>query len=115
MNIELTVAYVGFGGNIGKGEYFYSYNENVIMVTKADQELNFLFSKETASRFKIVNLVTTDSNNQFQSPVKQAGDRNIKVQDKNTNAQLTFVSVLVEDTVRGVMLSCDPQVLNVPD
>jgi hypothetical protein len=115
MNIELTVAFVGFGGNIGKGEYFYSYNENVIMVTKADEELNFILSSETAKNFKISNLVTTDSNNQFESPVKQAGDRSIKVLDKNSNAQLTLVSVLVEDTERGVLISCDPQVLNVPD
>lgn len=115
MNIELTVAYVGFGGNIGKGEYFYSYNENVIMVSKPDQELNFELSSETASRFKITGLVTTDSNNQFEKPSQKSGDRSIQVKDNNTNAQLTFVSVIVEDTVRAVTLSCDPQVLNVPD
>jgi hypothetical protein len=115
MNIELTVAYVGFGGNIGKGEYFYSYNENVIMVTKADTELDFVLSNETSKDFIIKTLVTTDSHNQFDVPSQKNGNRSIQVKDFNNNAQLTYVSVLVEDTARSVLLSCDPQILNVPD
>ncbi len=115
MNIELTVAYVGFGGNIGKGEYFYSYNENVIMVKKPGTELNFELSTETNSRFSITGLVTTDSNGQFEKPSQKSGDRSIQVKDNNTNAQLTLVSVLVFDIDKQVTISCDPQVLNVPD
>ena len=115
MKIELTVAYVGFGGNIGDGEYFYSYSPNVIMVKNKDELLNFVFSGATSSDFSMVEIVTTDANRQFDKGTKAPGDRSIMVKDSNTNPQLTLLSVIVEDKSRGKIISCDPQVLNVPD
>ncbi|MCF6300149.1 MAG: hypothetical protein L3J52_03375 [Proteobacteria bacterium] len=115
MKIELTVAYVGFGGNIGDGEYFYSYSPNVVMVKAKDEVLNFVFSDATAENFAMTEILTTDANNQFETPTKTPGDRSMQVKDINSNAQLTFLSVLVHDKTRNKLISCDPQVLNIPD
>jgi len=115
MKIELTVAYVGFGGNIGDGEYFYSYSPNVIMVTKKDTDLNFVFSSATNEHFQMLEIVTTDANNQFGKGTKSADNRSIVVKDTNTNDQLTMVSIIVKDKSRDKLISCDPQVLNVQD
>lgn len=115
MKIELTVAYVGFGGNIGDGEYFYSYSPNVIMVKNKDEQLNFVFSDATSSDFSMVEILTTDANSQFTKGIKAPGDRSIAVKDNNTVSQLTLLSVLVQDNTRNKLISCDPQVLNVPD
>lgn len=114
MKIELTVAYVGFGGNIGDGEYFYSYSPNVIMVTEKNADLDFVFSDATSDHFHMVEIVTTDAQNQFSKGVKAPDDRSILVKDSNTNSQLTLLSVIVNDKSRDKMISCDPQIINVP-
>jgi len=115
MNIELTVAYVGFGGNIGGGEYFYSYSPSDIIVQALNEPLNFQFSKETASNFVMKQIVTTDANNQFSQATKAKDGRSMQTVDSNSNAQLTMMSILVEDQTRAKLISCDPQILNVPD
>jgi len=74
MNIELTVAYVGFGGNIGDGEYFYSYSPNTV-----------------------------------------CDGRSLTLSDSNSHPQLTMLAIIVLDTARNKKISCDPQILNVPD
>ena len=114
MKIELTVAYVGFGGNIGEGEYFYSYSPNVIMVTEKDTDLNFVFSSATTDHFHMLEIVTTDANDQFSKGTKAPDSRSILVKDSNTNDQLTLLSVIVKDKSRDKLISCDPQILNVP-
>ncbi|MBL4773273.1 MAG: hypothetical protein JKX98_06645 [Alcanivoracaceae bacterium] len=115
MNIELTVAFVGFGGNIGDGEYFYSYSPNVIIVEALNEPLNFQFSKETANNFVMKQIITTDANNQFSKATKAPDGRSMQTTDSNSNPQLTLMSILVEDQTRAKLISCDPQILNVPD
>jgi len=115
MKIELTVAYVGFGGNISGGEYFYSYSPNVIMVTAKDTDLDFVFSNATSDNFNMVEIVTTDANEQFSKGNKAPDNKSIMVKDTNTNSQLTLLSVIVKDKLRNKLISCDPQVLNIPD
>lgn len=115
MNIKLTVAYVEFGGNTGDGKYFYSYSPDIIKVNKPDQTLTFELSNATDDRFQVESLVSTDANSQFQQAVVKSNKRGIDVLDKNSQAQLTLVAVLVKDTVTGLHISCDPQVLNVPN
>lgn len=116
MQIELTVAYVQFGGNTGGGKYFYSYSPDIIKVTDPDVTLEFVLSKATDPRFEVVGLVSTDANNQFKPPVVRSSKRAVGVLDSNSHSQLTMVSVLVADTeFEGVHISCDPQVLNVPE
>ncbi|MFC3195908.1 hypothetical protein ACFODZ_16760 [Marinicella sediminis] len=115
MNIQLTVAYVAFGGNTGQGAYFYSYSPDIIQVTEKDTKMNFVLSDATDERFIINQLVSTDANQQFEPALLEQGKRSIRVMNKNTHSQLTMVSVLVQDTTTGAYISCDPQVLNVPD
>jgi formyltetrahydrofolate synthetase len=115
MKIQLTVAYVEFGGNTGGGQYFYSYSPDIIKVTKANETLEFVLSAATDDRFTIDTLVSTDANNQFQNQELKSNKRAIEVLDKNSNSQLTMVAVLVKDAKTGLHISCDPQVLNVPE
>lgn len=115
MQIELTVAYVGFGGNIGEGQYFFSYSPNVIMVKNKDESLNFSFSTATAKDFAMHEILTTDANNQFGKATKSTDNRSMQIKDNNTNSQLTLLSIIVHDKSRNLYISCDPQVLNVPD
>ncbi len=116
MQIELTVAYVQFGGNTGGGKYFYSYSPDIIKVTDPNVTLEFVLSKATDPRFEVVGLVSTDANNQFKVPQIKSSKRAVDVLDANTHSQLTMVSVVVADNdVKGVHISCDPQVLNVPE
>lgn len=115
MHIYLTVSYVEFGGNAANGRYFYSYQPDVIQVSQKDEKMTFSLSKATDERFKILNLVTTDANQQFGPAIPTEGQRSIQVVNKNTHNQLTLISVLVQDKITGEHVSCDPQVLNVPD
>lgn len=115
MQIQLTVAYVEFGGNTGGGKYFYSYSPDIIKVTQPNETLDFVLSKATDSRFNIDTLVSTDANNQLQDMKLASNKKAISVVNKNTHAQLTLVAVLVNDTSSGLHISCDPQVLNVPE
>ena len=115
MNIELTVAYVGFGGNIGDGEYFYSYSPNVIIVNAKQEPLNFVFSSATSKDFAMKEIVTTDANNQFSTATKASDGRSMQTTDSNSHAQLTFLAIIVQDKTRNKQISCDPQILNVPD
>ena len=116
MKIELTIAYVGFGGNTGEGQYFFSYSPNTAIVKTANTELDFVFSDATTDNFKMFEMVTCDVSNQFSKAIKSSDQRSMKVINSNTKPQLTIVSILVEDSARkNKIVSCDPQVLNVPD
>jgi hypothetical protein len=115
MLIELTVSYVEFGGNAANGRYFYSYQPDVIQVSQKDEKMTFSLSQATEDRFQIISLLTTDANHQFEPAVLRSDQRAIQVVNKNTHSQLTLVSVLVKDLKTGEHVSCDPQVLNVPD
>lgn len=115
MKIELTVARVNFGGNSNGGEYFYSFNPDVVIVNKKNESIEYVLSDVTTSNFTINSVLTTDANNQFGAPVKSANERSVSVVDANTVAQLTVSSVLVFDKNTSQYISCDPQILNVPD
>lgn len=115
MQIQLTVAYVEFGGNTGGGKYFYSYSPDIITVTDSNVDMDFVLSKATDPRFEIDTLISTDANSQFQNPTVKSNKRGVDVMNVNSHAQVTFVAVMVRDTQTGDLIPCDPQVLNVPD
>lgn len=115
MQIQLTVAYVEFGGNTGGGKYFYSYSPDIITVTDANVDMDFILSKATDSRFEIDTLISTDANSQLQNPTVKANKRGVDVLNVNTRAQVTFVAVMVRDTQTNDLIPCDPQVLNIPE
>ncbi len=115
MIIQLTVAYVGFGGNIGDGEYFYSYSPNTVIVNGKDEPLEFVFSDATSDEFAMLEILTSDSFNQFEVTEKAPNGRSITAVDSNSHSQLTMLAIMVFDKKRKKQISCDPQILNVPD
>lgn len=115
MIIQLTVAYVGFGGNIGDGEYFYSYSPNTVLVNAKEEALQFVFSEATSESFEMLEVLTSDAFNQFKVTDRASDGRSITVNDSNTHSQLTMLAIIVNDKSRNKQISCDPQILNVPD
>jgi len=114
MKITLTVAYVGFGGNIGNGEYFFCYDNDVIFVTDKDTSLEFVLSEATTSDFSMKTLLSTDSTDQITKITRSSDNRSYNLTHRNTKSQMTLTTILVEDKKRGKLISCDPQILNVP-
>jgi uncharacterized protein (DUF924 family) len=114
MKITLTVAYVGFGGNTGNGEYFFCYDTDAIILNENDTQVEFVFSSATSSEFKMKDFVTTDVNDQFKESIKAIDNRSLQVMNRNSRSQLCFVSILVLDKKRNKIMSCDPQVVNNP-
>ncbi|MBB3800820.1 hypothetical protein FHR47_001054 [Xanthomonas arboricola] len=122
-SIKLTVARVGFGGNTGAGEYFYSFAPDLLIVDKDDgvSTLTYHFDEEVVPKyFKIKSLLNTDSFKQLGEPVIHEEGRSVCVVNDNSIATLIFLSLIVEDPTRTdkkgnkVWFSCDPQVGNDP-
>ncbi|QJD69651.1 hypothetical protein HG421_19450 [Xanthomonas campestris pv. badrii] len=115
--IELTVADVGFGGNTGGSKYFYSFSPDLALAYKGQSPLKMLytFAPEVRDNFIIRAVLTTDSKEQIQQPIEIAKDgRSALVINNNLVETLILLSFVVEDTDKGIMFSCDPQVGNVP-
>jgi hypothetical protein len=122
-SIKLTVARVGFGGNTGAGEYFYSFAPDLLIVDKDDgiSTLTYHFDEDVVPKhFKIKSLLTTDAFKQISEPVIAAGGRSVEVINANSVPTLIFLTLIVEDPTRKdkkgnkVWFSCDPQVGNDP-
>jgi hypothetical protein len=113
--INLTVSYVGAGGNARKGTYFYSFDPDIIVVNARQTRIAFVLDEETASEFVIQDLVTSDSKYQLSHPTIVDGGRRIEIVNENTQRQLIYVSILVYDKLRNDRVACDPQVINSPE
>ena len=118
INIKLSVAYVEFGGNAGSnGEYFYSFNPPNIYILREDVSMNFILSDNTDPRFRIVEFLSSDGNNQFENPQHKANNRILSVTNKNKSKQVIKISIIVKDDAVPItegFFNCDPQVLNSP-
>lgn len=114
-NIQLSVAFVEFGGNINSGKYFFCFSPETIIVTQPNQPIVVSFTKSTADRFQMVDFITTDAEAEFTDVIYRNKQRTLQVTDINTKKQLINVSVLIKDTVNDELINCDPQVLNSPD
>lgn len=117
INIELTVAYVGFGGNAGLGQYFYSFAPDVVTVsTSGPVVITYTFEKQVPPRFKIETVLDSDAFKQIHK-VRVADDgRSVSMHNRNSVRTLIFFTVLVRDTESNDLrvISCDPQVGNDP-
>ncbi|HHL32174.1 MAG TPA: hypothetical protein ENJ41_06270 [Oceanospirillales bacterium] len=60
-------------------------------------------------------LVSSDTENEFGSATKAPDGKSISLMDYNNKPLLIAVSIVVLDKNRNVYISCDPQVLNVPN
>ena len=114
-DMQLSVAYVEFGGNTGGGEYFYAFSPQTVINRKHNVELSITFTDSTDQRFQIVELLSTDTQNEFKNPIFTPDRRSIKFVNSNTQRQLISISAMVYDSERNVYLNCDPQVLNSPE
>ncbi|MBV6812807.1 hypothetical protein ACE15N_00575 [Xanthomonas campestris pv. passiflorae] len=115
--IELTVAHVGFGGNTGRGTYFYSFSPDLLICGKGEQgvTLRYAFCKSVPHRFKIISLLNSDSTGQIGPAKIDPNGSWVEVVNANNDQTLIFFSVVVKDTHTGAHFSCDPQVGNDPE
>ncbi|MEI2428951.1 hypothetical protein RDV84_24390 [Lysobacter yananisis] len=122
--IELTVAHVGFGGNAGKGHYFYSFAPDVVTFQGGPVWIEYAFEAQVQERFEIVNVLTSDAFKQIGEPefeYDKEGEKNVRkvfLFNKNSVSTLIFFTVLVRDRQSNYndveLISCDPQVGNDP-
>lgn len=117
IDIEFTVAHVGFGGNAGRGRYFYSFSPDVVLVGKDQSPVKIIYrlDQEVSKHFKIKNVLSTDSKDQIERPKVHSSGRHVSLINKNTVPTLILFSVLVYDEKRKNLFSCDPQVSNDPE
>lgn len=112
--VSLSVARVGHGGNTGKGQYFYSFEPDNILVADPDTVVAFELSDDTPDEIEIWKIVTS-SPAQFRDVKFGKDHRSASLINANTVEQLISVSVLVTDKrADGRVLNCDPQMINVP-
>jgi hypothetical protein len=114
--IELTVAYVRSGGNTGRGQYMFDFDENSIMLKHAQGVvLAFVLSPDTAPQFRIHSMVSSNPELLQIDPIRSPDHRSIGVENKFTVPCLVTVAILVHDVERDQLIVCDPQVLHIPD
>lgn len=115
MKIELSVAYVKFGGNTGGDEYFYAFNPPTIFAEGKNCELDFGLTDGTGEEFEIVDVIGSDGGDELASAEIRDSGRSAKSVDANSRKQVISVSVVIRDTKRRKLINCDPQVLNSPN
>ncbi|MGO1068523.1 hypothetical protein [Lysobacter sp. CA199] len=118
-DIELTVAYVGFGGNAGQSRYFYSFAPDVVTLsTNGPVQMSYIFEPQVPQRFQIINVLSSDSFKQIQNVQVAADGRSVSFLNLNSVQTLIFFTVLVRDnesnSIEATVISCDPQVGNDP-
>jgi len=122
--IQLTLAHVGFGGNAGKGHYFYSFAPDVVTFQIPSKVwIEYEFEAQVPERFEIVNVLSSDSQEQigppvFDPPKAPEHRRRVYLLNQNSKSTLIFFTVLVRDLLSNYndveLISCDPQVGNDP-
>jgi lipopolysaccharide assembly outer membrane protein LptD (OstA) len=115
--VNLSVARVASGGNAGHGQYFYSFDTNVIIINDPNTPLVFQLSKESASTFTILRLISSDFGNQLTIPVGSTDGRTLQSICLCKSDELIQVALLVcdrSDKENPREFVCDPQVLCVP-
>ena len=111
--LQLEVASVGVGGNAGDGRYFYAFDRNDLLF-EDPMDLEILLTDDAASRFDIVDLVST-APDEIKVQDSTAG-RSILAQNRCRQPQMIFLNVLVSDRQikSAPLIVCDPQVINRP-
>jgi len=116
-DIEFSIAYVGFGGNTGGGEYFYAVKPEIVTVFRgqAPATLEFKLADHLDGRYEIVSALTSDSQEQISKLEVREQGRMLKMENAADRKTLILMSVLVRDKERGRLINCDPQVGNDPE
>lgn len=112
--IDLEVAYVGYGGNTGGGQYFYSYLPHTILAKDSPTTIKIQFSAATSQDFEMYDMIASDGGTQLSINKDGSGPRVLDITNQNSVKQLIIVDILVKDTARDTVFVCDPQVINRP-
>lgn len=113
ITVTLSVTPNSLGkGNTRDGRYDYKFDPDVVHVT--DQMTAITYQLDDTSGYEMVDLYTTDVQNQLSKPILSHDRTKITVIHQNTTKQLTVVSVRVKDRALGTAVCCDPQVTNDP-
>lgn len=115
---DLTIRYVGTGGNAGAGAYLYAYgNSSVLAPDGGDMTVNVIdaASPTNNSRYYVYSYTSTSSRIVSHKPPVSKTATSIKFTLKLNPHELAFLAVIVWDKTNGVIFSCDPQVGNDPE
>lgn len=96
------------------GKYHYKFTPDNVTVTESPTTLRYHLDSQSAGRYEITGLVSTDTLDQFETPQVSTGGNAVSVVDRNTQAELIDVTVQITDRVKDVPFGCDPQVENEP-
>lgn len=117
IEVQFTIAYVGFGGNAGQGEYFYSVRPEIVTVGRGQSPVAIVYSlaEHMDGHFRIIDVLSTDSHQQIVKVDVKSDGRSVEMENANTVKTLMLFSVLVKDEKRNRVINCDPQVGNDPE
>ncbi|QSX77899.1 hypothetical protein [Agrilutibacter solisilvae] len=117
IQMQLTVAYTGFGGNTRGGKYFYSFDPDMVLVGKGQQgvKMRYTLQSEVPEYFRIVTLLSSDARHQIQDVVVSDDGRSVVFSNNNNIKTLIFFSIVVRDERRNLVFGCDPKVGNDPE
>jgi|GEM_PF-1847235 len=117
INVALTIIETGVNGNTNDGKYFFSFDQNVIVVLEPDTVIEFCLSPQTSKEYQIADLAHSETRKQIRDVEVFNSRRCIKLMDENTESDVIDVVVLVEHTNsegKVDFVKCDPQVVNRP-
>jgi hypothetical protein len=117
--VTLSIAKVESGGNTGQGKYFYSFDRNAILITEANTPVTFQLAPETAASFSINTIISSDSTNQLDFPLRgpDPDPRSFLIVARCAEKALFSLAIIVDHAhpeKQESLLVCDPQVICVP-
>ena len=114
--IDVHLSYVGKGGNAGDGSYNFHCTPYAVHVTDKDTVLRYEMTGDMAVDYAFIGFYSTDSIEQPQlsKPVYRAKGRVLEVVHSNRVGALIDIVLRVQDKLRMVAVSCDPQATNEP-
>lgn len=109
--VSLTLARVNFGGNTGRGRYFFDFSTGSILVQEAKTLLVITLSPDTPQEIVIDSLVSSDARGQMGVPRITNFSRTVEVAVDNNQPYIIQVGVILRDEKSGELIVCDPQVI----
>lgn len=109
--VSLTLARVNFGGNTGRGRYFFDFSTGSILVQEAKTLLVITLSPDTPQEIVIDSLVSSDARGQMGVPRITNFSRAVEVAVDNSQPYIIQVGVILRDEKSGELIVCDPQVI----
>lgn len=109
--VSLTLARVNFGGNAGRGRYFFDFSTGSILVQEAKTLLIITLSPDTPQEIVIDSLVSSDARGQMGVPRITNFSRTVEVAVDNSQPYIIQVGVILRDEKSGELIVCDPQVI----